>query len=122
MDLFAILQIHSSMFKELTDKQWNMIKQHVPKPARTGRPRSDDRKITDGIIYVLTTGCRWDDIPKKYGDDSTANLRLRRWQELGVWKKILKCAIKSAHKQGKINLQKISVDSSTVPSKKGEIQ
>ena len=107
------------MFKELTDKQWDVIKKHVPKPAATGRPRSDDRKTVNGIIYVLTTGCRWDDMPKKYGDDSTANLRLRKWQELGVWKKILKCAIKTAQNQGKINLQKISVDSSSVLSKKG---
>ena len=59
-------------------------------------------------------------MPKIYGDDSTANLRLRKWQEVGVWKKILKCAIKSAHNSGKINLQKISVDSS-IPAKKGAI-
>ncbi len=54
-----------------------------------------------------------------YGDDSTANLRLHKWQEIGVWKKILKCAIKSVRKSGKINLQKISIDSSSIPAKKG---
>ena len=53
------------------------------------------------------------------GDDSTANRRLNSWQQRGVWKKILKCVIRSAHRQNKINLQKISVDSSTIPSKKG---
>lgn len=57
-------------------------------------------------------------MPEKYGDDSTANLRLRKWQQKGIWKKILSCAIKSAHKSGKLNLQKISVDSSTIPAKK----
>ena len=57
-------------------------------------------------------------MPKKYGDDSTANLRLRKWQEIGIWKKILKCAIKSAYLSAKINLQKISVDSSSIPAKK----
>ena len=108
------------MFKELTDKQWGMIKQHVPPPAKTGRPRSDDRKIINGIMFVLTIGCRWDDIPKRYGDDSTANLRLRRWQQFRVWKEILACAIKPAHRQNKLNLQKISVGSTTIPAKKGE--
>ncbi len=58
-------------------------------------------------------------MPKKYGDDSTANLGLRRWQEIGVWKKILRHAIKTAHKSGKINLQKISIDSSSISNKKG---
>jgi transposase len=107
-------------FTELTDKQWNMLEQHIPKPAHTGRPRSNDRMITNGIIYVLISGCRWSEMPRKYGDDSTANLRLRKWQEFGVWKKILSCAIKSAHKSGKLNLQRISVDSSSIPNKKGE--
>ena len=56
---------------------------------------------------------------KKYGNDSTANGRLNKWQQRGIWKKILFDAIKSAHKQGKLNLQKISGDySSTIPTKK----
>ena len=70
-------------------------------PAKTGRPRDEDRKIINGIIYVLTTGCRWDDMPKKYGDDSTANKRLNRWQQKGIWKNILKSVINSAHSSGK---------------------
>ncbi len=92
---------------------------HIPPHAETGRPRDEDRKIINGIIYVLTVGCRWDDMPKKYGDDSTANRRLNSWQQKGIWKKILSGIIKSAHKSGKINLQKISVDSSSIPNKKG---
>ena len=106
-------------FTELTDKQWNIIKPHVPPPAKTGRPRDEDRRIINGIIYVLISGCRWSEMPEKYGDDSTANRRLNSWQQKGVWKKILKCAIKSAYKSGKINLQKISIDSSSIPNKKG---
>lgn len=108
-------------FTELTDRQWNMIKQHVPKPAKTGRPRDEDRKIINGIIYVLVSGCRWSEMPEKYGDDSTANRRLNSWQQKGIWKNILKCAIKSAHKQNKMNLEKISIDSSSIPNKKGAV-
>ena len=43
-------------FQELTDKQWDIIKPHIPKPATTGRPRSNDRMILNGIIYVLISG------------------------------------------------------------------
>ena len=68
------LYSNSMQFQELNDKQWNMIKPHIPKPAKTGRPRSDDRMIINGIIYVLISGCRWSEMPKIYGDDSTANL------------------------------------------------
>ena len=106
-------------FQELNNKQWNMIEPHIPKHAHTGRPRSDDRMVLNGIIYVLISGCRWSEMPKIYGDDSTANLILHKWQQKGIWKKILRCAIKSAHSSGKINLQKISVDSSSISNKKG---
>jgi transposase len=105
-------------YHELTDLQWSEIKQHLPKSAKTGRPRCDDRTTLNGIIYVLICGCRWSEMPKRYGSKSTAHLRLQTWQQKGVWKKVLSCAIKSAHKQGNLNLQKISVDSTTIPAKK----
>jgi len=98
-----------------------MIESHLPKPAKTGRPRSDDRTILNGIIYVLIAGCRWSEMPKRYGDDSTANRRLNKWQQEGIWKNILSGIIKSANSSGKLNLQKISVDSSSIPAKKGEM-
>ncbi len=106
-------------FKELTDKQWKMMSQRIPKPAHTGRPRSNDRLILNGIIYVLISGYRWSEMPKRYGFKSTANRRLQNWQQKRIWKKILVSAIKTAHSSGKLNLQKISVDSSSIPNKKG---
>jgi len=108
-------------YQEISDKQWNMIESHLPKPAKTGRPRSDDRTILNGIIYVLIAGCRWSEMPKRYGDDSTANRRLNKWQQEGIWKNILSGIIKSANSSGKLNLQKIAVDSSSIPAKKGEM-
>ena len=105
-------------FQELTDKQWRMMQKYIPKPARTGRPRSNDRVTINGIMFVLVTGCRWREMPEKYGSKSTAHRRLQNWQQRKVWKKILSGAIKSAYKSGNLQLQRISVDSSTVPAKK----
>lgn len=107
--------------KEITDRQWELITKHLPKQARTGRPRCDDRTTINGILFVLTVGCRWEELPEKYGSKSTTHLRLQNWQQKGVWKKILSELIKSAHKQNKINLQKISIDSSSIPAKKGAV-
>ena len=106
-------------FQELTDKQLDVVEPHIPPPAKTGRPRSNDRTIINGIIYVLISGCRWAEMPKRYGFKSTANRRLQDWQQKGIWKKILKSAINSAHSSGKINLRHISVDSSSISNKKG---
>ena len=108
--------------KEMSDVQWNTIVKHLPKPAKTGRPRCDDRTTINGILFVLTTGCRWADMPDKYGSKSTAHLRFQELQQKGVWKKILSKLIKLAHKQGKLNLQKISIDSSSIAAKKGAMK
>ena len=107
-------------FQEITNKQWDMIEPHLPKPAKTGRPRADDRTMINAIIFVLITGCRWIDLPARYGSKSSAHRRFQDLQQKGIWKKILKCVIASANKSGKINLQKISVDSSSIPAKKRE--
>ena len=105
--------------KEMSDLQWSTITPQLPKPAKTGRPRNDDRNIINGILFVLTTGCRWADMPDKYGSKSTAHIRFQELQQKGIWKKILSKLIKLAYKQGKINLCNISIDSSSIAAKKG---
>ena len=71
----------------LTDAQWAALAPLMPKPAPTGRPRTDDRRCFDAVLHVLFTGCRWADLPAAaYGVDSkAAQRRLRDWQERGVW-------------------------------------
>ncbi len=44
-------------FQEITNKQWSMMKPHLPKPARTGRPRNNDRTTINVIMFVVITGC-----------------------------------------------------------------
>jgi transposase len=41
-------------FQELSDKQWEFVSELLQPPARTGRPRADDRNIINDILYVLT--------------------------------------------------------------------
>jgi transposase len=76
-------------FAELTDEQWDFIKPHIPPQPIVGRKRADDRKTINGILYVLVTGCRWHDMPRRYGSYQTAWRRLNWWSKIGVWNKIL---------------------------------
>ena len=49
------------------------------KPENTiGRPVVPYRKVLDGILYVLRTGCQWKMLPKEHGSGSTCH---RRFQE-----------------------------------------
>ncbi|MCE2614350.1 MAG: transposase [Nitrosopumilus sp. (ex Thoosa mismalolli)] len=111
---------HDMKFQKITDTQWDAIRKHLPRPARTGRPRADNRRTLDAILYVCVTGTRWIDLPERYGSKSTAHRRLQDWQKAGVWKKILAAAVKAAHNNNsKAQLEAISVDSSSVAAKKG---
>ena len=98
-------------FRELSDDEWELIMPLLLPRAKVGRPRTNDRRVMSGILYVLTTGCRWMDISM----DITAFRRLKRWQNEGVWSKILGSLINYS----KLSLEKVSVDSTTVEARKG---
>ena len=106
-------------FEDLDDERWSRIGPLLPPRAKEGKPRADDRSIVNGILYVLITGCRWVDIPRRYGDDSTANRRLRRWEREGVWKRIMAALLNEGYGRGMIDIEELSIDSSTVSARKG---
>lgn len=92
----------------------------MPPKAKEGRPRNDDRQTINGILYVLTTGCRWMDLPKEYGPKSTVHDRLKDWEKLGVWKKILDSLVSSNYLSRKLSIDKVAIDSTDISAKKGE--
>jgi transposase len=109
-------------FRELTDRQWELIRPSLPRPAYTGRPRADDRMTVNGILYVLLSGCRWRmwmDMPEKYGSHKTVWERHKKWSEKGVWKAIMNSLVSHGYQTGLVNVNDLSVDSSTVAAKKG---
>ena len=100
-------------FREISDEEWGFIRPLLPPGAETGRPRADDRATVNGILFVLITGCRWMDMPSRYGSYKTAWRRLRRWGAEGVWVRIFRAL---ASLKG---YDRVVVDSSTVEAKKG---
>lgn len=115
-----ITEKRKSYQSDLTDKQWGFIKSLLPKSAKTGRPRSCDREVINGILYVLSTGCRWKDMPHDIeASPSTCNRRLLEFQRRKVWQKVFQKLTKEADRQGKINLNNAYHDASVVKSKRG---
>jgi hypothetical protein len=76
-------------FIELSDEQWDYIKQYLPPQPYNGKIRTEDRRIIDGIRYVLRTGCPWSEIPRKYGSYLSVRARLKRWSNEGVLEPII---------------------------------
>ena len=107
-------------FSDLTGDQWEYIKCFLPPQPRVGRKRAEDRRTINGILYVLETGCKWEDMPSRYGSHVTAWRRLKRWSEEGVWFKILSAICDTAYSTGNLSIDIVSVDSTLIDSKKVE--
>ena len=55
---------------------------------KRGRPRCDDRRILDGLLWLAYTGAQWADLPAEFGSKSTCNKRLQEWIERGVFAEV----------------------------------
>ena len=51
---------------DMSDLEWEFIKVVLPNKVR-GKKRVDDRRVINGIFYVLRTGIPWADLPADYG-------------------------------------------------------
>ena len=104
----------------LSDDQWALIAPLLPAAKKMGRPRADDRRTLDAILFVLRSGCRWKDLPAELGSPITAWRRLKEWEEAGVWERIWRALLSSLDAQGKLEWAQAFLDGSFVPAKKGE--
>lgn len=72
----------------LEDHQWAAIEPLLPRNAR-GPSRVDDRRVISGILYVLKSGCRWQDCPSDYGPYTTIFNRFNRWSQKAFWHDVI---------------------------------
>ena len=69
--------------EKIPDELWDEIKIILPPEKAnntTGRrPVISFRKVLDGILYILRTGCQWKMLPKEFGSGSTCHRRFQQW-------------------------------------------
>ncbi len=80
--------IQRKKFTEISDEQWNLILPLLPPHPEVGRPRANDRRTINGILWILNNKARWSDLPRNYGAPSTCHVRFQTWQKMGIWPKI----------------------------------
>ena len=76
---------------EVPDDLWEEIAPLIAEldPAKsTGRKRQDPRRMLNGIISRLRSGCRWNHLPRYLGDDSTIHRTFQRWEQVGLFSRI----------------------------------
>ena len=75
---------------DLTEEQWLRIAPMLP-PERTGkkgRPRNDNRKMLNGMLWINHSGAQWRAEPKRYGPWSSVYARFAKWVNEGLWERI----------------------------------
>ena len=71
---------------DLTDAEWALLEPLLPRARKSAR--ADDRRVINGIFYILRTGAPWRDLPDRYGPHTTAYNRFIRWARRGIWKRV----------------------------------
>jgi len=112
---------------DLTDRQWDYIKDLIPGAKQGGRPRSlDMRHLINAILYILVTGAQWRMLPKDYPKWKSVYHYFRIWRDDGTWQRIhdtLRAELRrraGRHKHPTAGcLDSQSVKSSSVPGLRG---
>jgi len=108
----------------LPDELWAIVEPLLPLNPPTpkgGRPRVPDRAALTGILFVLKSGIPWEMLPQEMGCGSgvTCWRRLRDWQAAGVWDRLHHTLLDRLGEAGMIDWSRASLDSASVPAKRG---
>ncbi len=106
----------------LNDFQWGLIADLFPIPQRTsrgGRPPIPPRPCLEGVLWILRTGARWQDLPERYPSPSTCWRRLKRWSESGLFRKAWTRLLGRLDGLGGVDWEEAIADGTFAPAKKG---
>ncbi len=100
---------------DVPDDLWERIEPvilELDPPKSKGRNRVDQRKMLEGIIFRLRSGCQWNQLPKELGDDSTIHRTFQRWVGCGALEGIWAVLIEECQELGGVNWEWQSADCS----------
>ena len=99
---------------ELSDTQWEQIKDFLPQPKTRGRPPADSRKMVNGMLWIVRTGAPWRDLPERFGPWETIYTRFNNWCKAGVWKHVLDRLQSRMEERGQIDWGLFCIDGSVI--------
>jgi putative transposase len=76
---------------EVNDELWHIIQailDELDPPAKTGRSRIAPRPALNGIIFQMRSGVQWNQLPAKFGDDSSVHRTMQRWIVKGIFERV----------------------------------
>ena len=75
---------------DLTDARWNLIRPLLPiEEGSRGRPMElEPREVVNAILYVLRTGCQWENLPNDFPNANSVYYHYRKWCLDGTWRRV----------------------------------
>ena len=82
-------QLHHLYPSDLTNRQWEHIKDLIPAAKSGGRPRTLDMRLTlNAMLYVLIGGIQWRMLPREYPNWKSVYHYFSSWRRDGTWRRI----------------------------------
>ena len=109
----------------IPDFMWEEMKQIIPKPVdnhplKCHKPRIDNRKAMDGILFVMRTGCQWQALDSTtICKHSVAHDRFQEWTEEEVFKEFWRRGLLMYDETRGLNLKWQSIDGAMTKSPLG---
>ena len=111
---------------EVSDAFWERVNPMIPQPERDkeksykriaggGRKPIPYRRVFEGIVYVLRTGCQWKALPKElYGSPSSVHGYFTRWMKAGFFLSLWRAGLAEYDEMEGISWQWQSIDGAMI--------
>ncbi|WP_455431172.1 recombinase family protein [Streptomyces bikiniensis] len=74
---------------ELTDDMWALVEPVVKAWEPPNHRLRPGRVLLDAMFYKVRTGCRWEDLPERFGAWKGIHTRYKTWRTGGTWDQIM---------------------------------
>ena len=113
------------LLRLVPDELWALAQPLIPqftaRPQGGGTAPVDDRAVLTAIVYVLTSGCGWRELPPSFGVTvPTAHRRFTDWTRAGLWRRLHRAVLDQLGAQGLIDWSRAILDGACVRAKKGD--
>lgn len=98
----------------LSDEQLALIESLLPPDRNRGGQWKDHRQMIDGILWVLSDGGRWRNVPDRFGPWQTVYDHFRTWTRHGIWDQMLEAMRAIKQETGEIDFRLFAIDGSVI--------
>ena len=116
---------HAECVGGLTDEQWALVASLIPIPPRRddgrGRPWRNTREVLDGILWVLRSNARWQDLPDGFPPYQTCHRRFQEWVRDGVLRRVLEALAEDLRERGCLDVAECLIEGASVIAKRGDL-